>query len=272
LKVSEYGVFRAKDEKRLSGAEEADVFKAVGLPLIPPELREDRGEIQAAEKGKLPRLIEGSDIRGDLQMHTTASDGKNSILEMARKAKEMGYAYIAITDPQGVRVAGGWMKNSWLPQRIEKPTASFRASDSKGVEVDILPDGSLDLKDDILGARSGPGSSLFQHGREDDPAGDQGHQKSNVKSPTHGTADPGGAFKINLRKSWAAIDQGLPKSTYPTAWIEGCGCPNGQDLMLGPSYGRSQCHALELRNSGFTTRRGWIEARITNTHSARTLK
>ncbi len=98
LKVSEYGVFRTKDEKRLSGAREEDVFKAVGLPFIPPELREDQGEIQAAEKGRLPRLIELSDIRGDLQMHTPASDGKNSIAEMAEKARELGYDYIAITD------------------------------------------------------------------------------------------------------------------------------------------------------------------------------
>ena len=108
LKVSEYGVFRAKDEKRLSGAKEEDVFKAVGLPFIPPELREDWGEIQAAEKGKLPKLIELADIRGDLQMHTRATDGKNSIAEMAEKAKEMGYTYVAITDhSKAVRVAGG---------------------------------------------------------------------------------------------------------------------------------------------------------------------
>ncbi|MDI6755534.1 MAG: helix-hairpin-helix domain-containing protein, partial [Thermodesulfobacteriota bacterium] len=108
LKISEYGVFRAKDEKRLSGAQEEDIFKAVGLPFIPPELREDRGEIQAAEKGRLPRLIELNDIRGDLQMHTPATDGKNSIAEMAKKGREMGYAYIAITDhSKAVRVAGG---------------------------------------------------------------------------------------------------------------------------------------------------------------------
>ncbi len=137
LKVSEYGVFRAKDEKRLSGAKEEEVFKAVGLPFIPPELREDRGEIQAAEKGKLPRLIELADIRGDLQMHTSATDGKNSIAEMAQKAKEMGYAYIAITDhSKAVRVAGGLNEKELAKhlkeiEKVDQPNLRDRVS-SKG--------------------------------------------------------------------------------------------------------------------------------------------
>ena len=129
LKISEYGVFRSQDDRRIGGAKEEDIFKAVGLPLIPPELREDWGEIQAAEQGKLPKLINLSDIRGDLQIHTTASDGKNSIAEMAQKGKEMGYAYMAITDhSKAVRVAGGMDEKELARhlKEIEKVDAQVR--------------------------------------------------------------------------------------------------------------------------------------------------
>ncbi len=154
LKVSEYGVFRARDEKRLSGENEEDVFRAVGLPFIPPELRENTGEIEAAEKGKLPRLIELPDIRGDLQMHTKATDGKNTILEMARKAAEIGLEYIAITDHSKALAMTGGLDEKALAKHlkaIEKTNTQFSAVRIlKSVEVDILADGTLDLRDDIL--------------------------------------------------------------------------------------------------------------------------
>jgi DNA polymerase (family 10) len=154
LKVNEYGVFQAKDERRVGGAEEADVFSAVGLPPIPPELREDRGEIQAAEAGKLPRLIEPGDIRGDLQMHTTESDGRHSIEQMARAAIEMGYQYIAITDhSKSTRVANGLDE-----KRLARHIQAIHKVDERlegirvlaGIEVDVMADGSLDLDDAVL--------------------------------------------------------------------------------------------------------------------------
>ncbi|HSR12587.1 MAG TPA: DNA polymerase/3'-5' exonuclease PolX [Thermodesulfobacteriota bacterium] len=154
LKISEYGVFRAEDEKRLSGSREEDVFAAVGLPFIPPELREDSGEIQAAAKGVLPRLIELKDIRGDLQMHTTATDGKHTIAQMARKAEEMGYEYISITDhSKALRMVGGLDEEALSKQHQEIEKANREGIGVrilKGIEVDILPDGALDLSDDIL--------------------------------------------------------------------------------------------------------------------------
>ena len=154
LKLSEYGVFEIQTDTKVAGKSEEEVYKVLDLPLIPPELREDRGEIEAAEKGELPKLIEHSDIRGDLQMHTKESDGKDTIEEMVEAAKNLGYEYIAITEhSKAVRIANGLDEKRLAEhlKRIDKVNAKlsgFRIL--KGVEVDILADGSLDLSDDIL--------------------------------------------------------------------------------------------------------------------------
>ncbi len=152
LKISEYGVYRG--DKRLGGREERDVFEAVGLPWIPPELRESRGEIDAARAGKLPRLVELRDIRGDLQMHTTDSDGRNTLEEMTEAAREAGYDYIAVTDhTPTVRIAGGLDRAGFRRQmrRIDKLNAKLqRLTILKGAEVDVHADGSLDLDDEML--------------------------------------------------------------------------------------------------------------------------
>ncbi len=154
LKVSEYGVFNTKTDKKVAGKAEKEIFAALELSYIPPELRENRGEIEAAARGKLPRLIELSHIRGDLQMHTTASDGHHSIQKMAEKAIELGYEYIAITDhSQAVRVAGGLDEKRLAKhlKAIERANAKLDGIQIlKGIEVDILADGSLDLGDSIL--------------------------------------------------------------------------------------------------------------------------
>ena len=106
LKINEYGVFRGGD--RIAGATEESVFASVGLPYIPPELREDRGEIEAARTGRLPRLVELADLRGDLHCHTDATDGRNSLREMAHAAQDRGFEYLAITDhSRRVTVARG---------------------------------------------------------------------------------------------------------------------------------------------------------------------
>jgi DNA polymerase (family 10) len=152
LKVNEYGVWR--DERRIAGRTEREVAAAVGLPLIPPELREDRGEIEAAQQGRLPRLITLEDIRGDLQSHTTSSDGRDSLETMARAAEALGYAYLAITDhTPAVRVAGGLDRKGFLRQRraiAELNRSLTSLTVLAGAEVDILPDGSLDLDNSTL--------------------------------------------------------------------------------------------------------------------------
>lgn len=152
LKINEYGVF--KDDERIAGKKETEVFEQVDLPYIEPELREDRGEIDAAREGRLPQLITLEAIRGDLQCHTTETDGHASLEEMADAAVELGYEYLAITDhSQNVSMAKG-LDAKRLAKQIEAIDAlNEKRGDLrilKGCEVDILKDGSLDLPDDIL--------------------------------------------------------------------------------------------------------------------------
>jgi DNA polymerase (family 10) len=279
LKVSEYGVFRAKDEKRLSGADEEDVFKAVGLPFIPPELREDRGEIQAAEKGKLPKLIESEDIRGDLQMHTKATDGKNSIAEMAHKAKEMGYAYIAITDhSKAVRVAGGLDEKGLAKhiQEIEKVSRQIPGMRIlKGVEVDILADGSLDLKDDILKECDVVLASV--HSRFNMEEGEMTRRIIKAIENPYVTilAHPTGrlilereAYKVNLKEVFrVAIDRGvvLEINAYPDRLdLRDVDARMAKEMgaKLAISTDAHSTVQLEMMKFGvFTARRGWVEAK-----------
>ncbi len=154
LKISEYGVFDAKTGKRIGGTEEEEIFKAVKIDYIPPELRENTGEIEAAEKGRLPDLVELEDIKGDLHIHTKATDGANTIEEMALAAKKLGYRYIAITDhSKAVRVAGGLDEKALSKQIKEVREVNRKLSGIEiltGIEVDILADGSLDLSDEVL--------------------------------------------------------------------------------------------------------------------------
>ncbi|HEX6965248.1 MAG TPA: DNA polymerase/3'-5' exonuclease PolX [Gemmatimonadaceae bacterium] len=154
LKINEYGVFRGA--RRIGGSDEADVLDAVGLPWIPPELREDRGEIEAAREGTLPTLVEASDIRGDLQSHTTDSDGRDTLDAMAEAAQALGYEYLAVTDhTPSVRVARGLDRAGFRQQmrRIDRLNARLRSlTVLKGAEVDIRLDGTLDLDDETLAA------------------------------------------------------------------------------------------------------------------------
>ncbi len=154
LKINEYGVFRESDGKKIAGRTEEEVYQAIGLPYIPPELREDRGEVEAAEKGVLPELVEIGDIKGDLHVHTRYSDGSHGIEEIALFAKSLGYRYIAITDhSKGLGVAGGLTAEQVMEQvkeiqAINRKIKNFRIF--MGVEVDIRSDGSLDLPDEVL--------------------------------------------------------------------------------------------------------------------------
>jgi DNA polymerase (family 10) len=152
LKINEYGVYRG--ETSIAGRTEEDVYAAVDLPWIPPELREDRGEIELAEQGRLPKLIELDDIRGDLHMHTTATDGAATIAEMIEAARARGLKYIAITDhSKRVSMANGLdaarLRAHWKEiDKVRKKTTGIEVM--CGVECDILEDATLDLADDVL--------------------------------------------------------------------------------------------------------------------------
>jgi len=152
LKLSEYGVHRG--EERVAGATELEVYRALGLDYIVPELREDRGEIEAAAQGKLPHLVTLDDMRGDLQAHSRASDGTNTIEEIALAGRALGYAYVTITDhSRRLRVAHG-LDVAQMRKQIDEINQLNGQLEGitvlKGSEVDILRDGSLDLPDDLL--------------------------------------------------------------------------------------------------------------------------
>ena len=152
LKLNEYGVFDG--DERIAGKTEQEVFAIADLPWIPPELREDRGEIEAARTGELPELVTREDIRGDLHCHSDWSDGRNTLEEMAEAAQAAGHRYLAITDhSQHTRVANGLDRDRLARQidAIDELNASFDDFVLlKASEVDILEDGTLDLDDDIL--------------------------------------------------------------------------------------------------------------------------
>src|SRR5215467_13305586 len=153
LKLNEYGLFDAND-KSVVGPEEQEIFEKLGLPFIPPVLREDWGEMEAATQGKLPNLIQLEDIRGDLHMHTTWTDGKYTTEEMVEAARKRGYKYVAITDhSKSLGVAGGLSDEDLMKHTDECRALDAKFSDIRvlaGTEVDIRQDGTLDYSDDLL--------------------------------------------------------------------------------------------------------------------------
>lgn len=153
LKINEYGVYSGKT--RIAGETEESIYRAVGLSYIPPELRENRGEIEASRARKLPVLVERGDLRGDLHVHTKATDGHNTLREMALAGKSQGLEYLAITDhSRQMRLARG-LDPLRLARQCEEIDALNEELEGitllKGIEVDILEDGSLDLPDHVLG-------------------------------------------------------------------------------------------------------------------------
>lgn len=153
--LNEYALTRLTDGSVVSGGSEEEIYAALGLDWIPPELREDLGEIAAAEQHRLPHLIEQTDIRGDLHMHTSETDGKNTIREMAEAALERGYGYIAITDHSKNLAMTNGLDDARALQHVERIRAVDREMEGRirifpGIEVDILADGALDLSDEVL--------------------------------------------------------------------------------------------------------------------------
>lgn len=154
IKMNEYGLFKGESKKTLKCKDEADIFKVFALDYIEPELRENTGEIEAAARGELPNLVRESDLMGVLHCHTTYSDGANSIEEMACAAKRLGYRYLGIADHSKLVAIAHGMKPADVKRQhkeidsVNAKLKGFRVL--KGVEVDILADGSLDFDDDVL--------------------------------------------------------------------------------------------------------------------------
>ncbi len=167
LKLNEYGLFRLDDDHRIAGESEEGIYEALGLEWIAPELRENRGEIEAASHGALPRLITLADLRGDLHMHTTATDGRDDLDSMAAAAQRLGHEYIAVTDHSKAMA----MSNGLDERRALEHAARVRALNGRyegltllaGIECDILADGTLDLSDDCLAQLDWVVASVHSH-------------------------------------------------------------------------------------------------------------
>jgi len=154
LTLNEYGLFRVENEERVAGETEEDVYRALGMDWIPPELRENCGEIEAALEGRLPKLVTLADIRGDLHMHTTETDGRATLQEMAKAARELGYQYIAITDhSKALAMANGLDEKRAVAfaqqvRQLNRDGLGIRIF--SGLECDIKRDGAMDLAEDAL--------------------------------------------------------------------------------------------------------------------------
>lgn len=152
--LNEYELARVKDEKRVAGKSEEEIYAKLGLDYIPPEMRESQGEIEAAEEHTLPALISEADIRGDVHMHTTTTDGRSTIEEMAEAARARGYKYIAITDHSKNLAMANGLDDKRAVEHIGKIRAAAEKMEGirilAGIEVDILADGALDLSDSVL--------------------------------------------------------------------------------------------------------------------------
>jgi len=164
LKISEYGIFEVKTGQRLGGRTEEEIYSELNLPVFDPEIREDKGEIELAYEGRLPKLITLEDIKGDLHIHTKKSDGLNSMEEMVTKAKELGYSYICISDhSENLKVAGGLTVNELGKQidyikQFNKKEKNFRVL--VGAELNIDNDGNVDYEDELLAQLDFVGASI----------------------------------------------------------------------------------------------------------------
>lgn len=172
LKLNEYGLFRVDDDSRVAGETEEGIYEALGMAWVPPELRENRGEIDAALARKLPRLLSLPDLRGDLHMHTTVTDGRDDLNAMAAAAHRLGHSYIAITDhSKALAMANGLDENRALAHaaRVRALNGRFDGlTVLAGIECDILADGRLDLADDCLAQLDIVVASVHSHFSQDE--------------------------------------------------------------------------------------------------------
>jgi DNA polymerase (family 10) len=278
LKISEYGVFDRRG-RRISGASEEDVFRAVGLPFIPPELREATGEIEAAEAGRLPRLVEEDDLLGDLHVHSRASgDARGGLQDLARAGRELGRRYLGITDHSRARPLG------LDAARLAAHAAEIRALDARlggrprllaGVEVDVLPGGALDLPDRALAGVDLVVAGI--HARFGDPARTTTDRivRALRSGVVHVLAHPSGR-EIGKRDAYP-LDLGrvLEVAREEEVALEVNAMPERLDLtdvacraakaagvpVVISSDAHDPAHLANLRYGVWVARRGWLEAK-----------
>jgi DNA polymerase (family 10) len=294
LKISEYGVFREKGNKRVAGESEEDVYRTVGLEWIPPELRENRGEIEAAEASKLPGLLKPSHIRGDLHVHTTESDGANTLEEMAEAAMEMGYEYIAVTEhSKRLGIARGLEEKRLLKQMdaIDRFNAGLKKKGKKfmvlkGTEVDIRADGTLDYDemlleklDCVVGAvHSGfdmPGEEMTERIIKGMSTG----QLNIFAHPTGRLIGMREPYEVDMERIVAAAKKYgvfLELNAYPDRLdLNDIHCKLAKDNGVLVAVSTDSHNTLHLKNIAYgihTARRGWLTKKdVLNTRNLKEL-
>jgi len=289
LKINEYGVF--KKDKRIAGKTEKEVYDTVKLAFIEPELRENRGEVEAARQGRLPDLIKVEDLRGDLHAHTKETDGHNSLEEMAKAAKDRGYEYIAITDhSKKVAMAKG-LDAGRLKKQIKEIDRLNEKLDGiivlKGIEVDILKDGTLDLPDEILKELDLTVCSvhynrnLSKNKQTERIIRAMDNPYFNILGhPTGRLINERDPYEIDLEKIMeAARDRGcfLEINAHPDRLdlpARYCKMARDMDLKVAVSTDAHSLADLDFVRFGiYQARRGWLEAKdVLNTRSWKQLK
>jgi DNA polymerase (family 10) len=289
LKLNEYGL--TKGEKQVAGEDEEGIYKALGLAYVAPEMREDKGEIEAAAAGKLPKLLELADIHGDLHMHTVASDGMNTIDEMVQACRDRGYQFMAICDHSKSQIQA----NGLDEKRLAEHAAAIRKAGKKhgdmlvlaGVEVDIFKDGRLDFEADVLAeldfVTASPHSALKMGGEEATARLIRAIENPHVHCIGHPTgrlinSRPG--MEIDIDKvAQAAAANGVAleinanylrldlRDVHVRAAIKA-----GAKVLINTDSHRTE--ELDMMRYGvITARRGWAEAKdVVNTMTAAQLK
>ncbi len=290
LKISEYGVFRESSGRRVAGATEEEVYTAIGLPWIPPELREDAGEVEAALRGELPALIELADIKGDLHCHTNASDGHHTIEALVKAAARRGYEYVAVSDhSQSATVARGLSAEELLDhvRKIRAAQKKFKGiTVLAGAECDILPDGSMDYPDTVLAELDLVVGAV--HGRFKQPKGEMTRRicKALQNPHVHVLAHPTGRligergpYEVDLEQVFRTAKQhgkAIEINCHPRRLdLNDVHARRARELGV-PIAINTDAHVLDqletMQLGVATARRAWIEkAEVVNTLPAKRL-
>jgi len=290
-KLSEYSLLDKETNKTIAGKNEEEIYAALGLSYIEPELRENRGEIEASSRGKLPQLIHYDDVKGDLHVHTTWSDGAHSIAEMAAAAKSLGYEYLAICDhSETLQIAHGLTADELRKQMKEIEKLNRTLDDFtvlSGVEVNIDADGKLDIRDDVLKDLDIAVAAVHSGFKQSEAKMTQrvltamhNDYVDVIAHPTGRIINKRDPYQIDLPKIFeAASDLGvfMELNAFPNRLdLSDPNCFQAKDYGLKISIGTDAHHKDHLRYMEFgvaTARRGWLEKQdILNTSTLNELR
>jgi DNA polymerase (family 10) len=279
LKLSEYGLFRADDDVRVAGETEEDVYRALGLDWIPPELRENNGEIELAEAHALPKLVEQRDIRGDLHMHTTATDGRATLEEMAEAARAQGYEYIAITDhSKAIAMAFGLDEKRVVEfaQTVRKinETGNLGIRIFSGLECDIMKEGEMDIAWDALAELDIVIGSVHSHMSLEPEAMTDRLLKALECPHLKALGHPTGRLLLHRDPFTFDFDKVISEAVRRGVWLEVNSSPERLDLsanhvraakargakFIVSTDAHHPKHLLNMRYGILTARRGGLEA------------